>query len=942
MTNRFHLLIAAAVAALILTAPRVGMAGPGIWTSSGPNGGRTESIVASPSTPNTFYAGTRGGVFKSIDGGLSWNAVNAGITRQLNGLIVHSETAPNVLYTFGARKVFHSDDAAASWTDRSPPGALLPSDTGILAAAASKTAAGRLYVALANGELLRSDNSALTWSTVSPALPLAATDSVTTLATHPVNTGELLVSVDDRSGAGNDAVYRLTNAHLSGSAAAAVVPCPGGCPWENFELKDFEFFGNGGRVWATGFGGAARSDDFGATWTLTGGGDGNAISVHPSDSASAYVSGLTVSFTTDDGATWSTASSFVGSGSGLPARAEDVTYDPFNPAFQLAATSSNGVFRNVSSGSDVYTPQVTGFNASFIRALALGPANRLHAGVGDSFGPTFASFRSTTPSSITWGPAYTGLQADQLRALEVDPNATDTVYAGGRFFPQGDGAGGVVNGNGGIYKSTDGGATWTTIDNGIPFNATVNNFSWFGTVRSVEIDETSAGGATGASQKLLVGGSGAFRADDCSLASPTFTKESARIFVSIDAGVMWSPSDTGLGGAECSDAGFSIHASVVQIVQSTVNPSEYWAATFVGGLRDSDVPTAIENGVFKSTDGGTTWSHTSVGLPRINGLAGNTAANVLSLAFDPTDPTGNTLYASTNEGFLGTVYKTTDGGASWSFAGTGVENRDVRDLLVDPTSGNVYAAAADPESSGDGGVFVSEDGGVSWSSISTGFPASAIAVKLALDTTGINPVIHAGTLRGVQSFERLPDGDTDGAPTQTEDAAPGGGDGNSDGMADAQQPDVASPRVLIPGARGNEATVTTTLSGISGTCGQIENSVGLDLITGVPEEPAWEAPFNGLYLRVPDCEIAEITMIYAAGSFGDDPSYTVRGYGRIPGSDIYRWVEPDSVSVSGNTWTFTVTDDGPADATGDDGVIVFQGAAKRLREIFFADGMEPE
>ncbi|MDX1625348.1 MAG: hypothetical protein R3323_02435, partial [Wenzhouxiangellaceae bacterium] len=911
---------------LITGAAVTANAGLGIWTSAGPNGGRVISVLAGPSTPNVFYAATRGGVFKSIDGGLTWSDANAGIDRQLNGLLAHSRTAPNTLYAFGVRKVYHSSDGAASWSERSPSPGLLPADTGIVAVATSPTTPGRLFIALSNGDLLRSDNSGLTWNGLSGVLPLGAAEAIRSLASHPVNPGELLVAVEDTSPSGAHRVFRVTGAGSMGTATATAIPCPAGCPWESQSLRDIEFHGMGGRVWATGQGGAARSDDFGATWTLTAGGFGQAISVHPADATRAIVAGGTgVVFTVDDGLTWSAASSFVGNGIGLPAQSTDVVHDPFSPGFQLVGTQANGVYRNISSGSDVWVPQVTGMNARNIRAVAKGPANRLHAGVGDSFGATFASFLSNS-FPISWGPAYTGLEADQLRAVEVDPNDTSVVYGGGSFFPQSDGMGGFVNGNGGIYKSTDGGSTWTTVDNGIPLTGPFDQ-SLFGTVRAVEIDETSQVGGTGPSQKLLAGGSGRFIVDDCSAATPVFTQQSERIFVSTDAGASWSPSESGLGGAECSDQGRAIYASVVQIVQSTVDPLDYWAATFIGGLSDSDAPSVVQNGVFRSTDGGATWSHASMGLPRVNGISGTTAANILSLAFDPTDPAGQTLYASSNDDFLGTVYKTTDGGSTWTFAGSGLTNRDVRDLRVDPTSGDVYAAAADPTSSGDGGVFVSQDGGASWSSISTGFPASAVATKLELDTTGLNLLLHAGTTRGVQSFEVLPDTDTDGASNQTEDAAPTavrggvdcggtpGGDGNGDGICDSVQPGVASPRVLVGGLRGEEASLTATITPLSGTCDALENSFGLELLANVPTEAVHEAPFNGLHLRLPDCEEAQVDLIYHGRSFADDPSWGVRGYGLVfPDAESSTWLDIEGAGVAGNTWTFVVADGASGDA----------------------------
>ena len=66
-------------------------------------------------------------------------------------------------------------------------------------------------------------------------------------------------------------------------------------------------------------------------------------------------------------------------------------------------------------------------------------------------------------------------------------------------------------------------------------------------------------------------------------------------------------------------------------------------------------------GVFKSTDGGGSWSAANVGL---------TAMDVRVLAIDPQTPT--TLYAGTYSGagiYGDTVFKSTDGGASWRNVG---------------------------------------------------------------------------------------------------------------------------------------------------------------------------------------------------------------------------------------------------------------------------------
>ncbi|MEM7055059.1 MAG: hypothetical protein AAF446_11020, partial [Pseudomonadota bacterium] len=605
---------------------------------------------------------------------------------------------------------------------------------------------------------------------------------------------------------------------------------------------------------------------------------------------------------------------FVGNDLLQPANSTAVVYNPFDPARQLAGSISNGVYRRTSTVLDVFTPGVAGFNANFIRAVQANTGNRVHVGVGDSFGATFASFRSIN-NALSWNQANSGLEADQFRALVVDPSNSDVIYAGGLFFPKSYGAASDP-GNGGIYKSTDGGQIWSTIDSGIPLSPPPFVQSLFRTVRDIEIDRFSAP-PMGDSQILYAGGSGGFISDGMGGA----IKQAARIYKSMDAGANWTASDTGMGGAEIGVGGFPIFASVVQIVQDTadISGTTLYAATFIGGSDPADM-LSIDNGVFKTVDGGATWSNVSAGLPRLNDIVGNPAANVLSLAYDPTDPTGQTLYASTNDFLtgvpLGTVYKTVDGGTSWVFAGTGLDNRDVRDLIVDPLTGDVYAAVVDPLSNGDGGVFVSSDGGTSWASISTGFPGAAVAIKLALDNTGTNLLIHAGTTRGIQSFEVVPDGDIDGAPNPIEGNAPNGGDGNLDGMGDQMQSSVASPTVNDPFRRGTSSYITASLTGISGTCAGLQDSFGLDLLDQVPEESALDAPFNGLHLRIPDCEQAEVELIYHGADFSD-PSFGIRAYGlAFPDEDSNTW-HPIPATLNGTSWTFTLSDGAPGDATPD-------------------------
>src|SRR5262245_29524082 len=50
-----------------------------VWTSLGPAGVFVAALALDPLTPTTLYVGTHGRVFKSTDGGSSWNAFTTGL-----------------------------------------------------------------------------------------------------------------------------------------------------------------------------------------------------------------------------------------------------------------------------------------------------------------------------------------------------------------------------------------------------------------------------------------------------------------------------------------------------------------------------------------------------------------------------------------------------------------------------------------------------------------------------------------------------------------------------------------------------------------------------------------------------------------------------------------------------------------------------------------------
>jgi hypothetical protein len=76
-------------------------------------------------------------------------------------------------------------------------------------------------------------------------------------------------------------------------------------------------------------------------------------------------------------------------------------------------------------------------------------------------------------------------------------------------------------------------------------------------------------------------------------------------------------------------------------------------------------------GVFKSTDGGASWNAANSGLPAFQ-------YSPVALAIDPQNP--STLYAGTLSG----IFRSADGGANWSAVNSGLPALGITTLAIDP------------------------------------------------------------------------------------------------------------------------------------------------------------------------------------------------------------------------------------------------------------------
>ena len=142
-------------------------------------------------------------------------------------------------------------------------------------------------------------------------------------------------------------------------------------------------------------------------------------------------------------------------------------------------------------------------------------------------------------------------------------------------------------------------------------------------------------------------------------------------------------------------------------------------------------------GLLKSTDGGGRWTKVNSGLP--------TFPSIHAVAIDPLTP--STVYAAP---FGSGVFKSTNGGGTWSAVNSGLPFQPhIEALAIDPlTPTTLYAGDSDD------GVFKSTNGGSSWSAFNSGLTDRFVS-SLAIDPLTPSK-LYAGSGRGVFAIQFTP------------------------------------------------------------------------------------------------------------------------------------------------------------------------------------------
>lgn len=939
----------------------------GAWSTTGPAGGSVSALVGYEASPSTLWAAGRGGVFRTTSNGSAWTRVEIGLPEAIYSVDLAAATAAPVIYLATTNQVFRSGNGGDLWIPVAAP----VTSTSYLLGLSLRRGTSNDIAAATYRQLHVSTNGGTSWTSA----------------------GDLGASPTQYSGieyAADGTLYAGLTFSDAGTYGGAVVirSTTGGASWAATPAQPSGLFGIDTlvsapsaplRLFATDGNAVATSANGGTAWSAVAlpasgaaCGQVSALRPHPT-----LASGLVVACTTRGllvtadatvaspvWQTYAVANGFSVNGTDTPQIAALVVHPSFPATARIWAGAQDGGLLSTSNGGTNWSAINTGFQSSNIRALATHPLDTgastvILAGYGDAATTTRAIHRSDD-NGVNWSASNGGLNAEQIRGITIDPTTVDadpltaenfTVYAVGRSerIPQ------AVNKDGGIYKSVDAGQTWTTIDNGI---AIVNGRPDPGTARTIALDPRSCVApppsgpcavGSGGLRKLFVTAGGR-----PNLSAPGLPYQSARLYRSTDAGANWSAAENGLPLPQ--DLGppgtgnYAYMGGIAPLVFDPSNTQTLYIGTFLTWAPDvpgAAAPT-IANGVFKSTDGGNTWVHASNGLPRYAG-AGSTHWSSLALAINPANP--QILYAGLSNLFGGApegdVYKTTNGGATWTQASTGIAGQDVRALYIDPNdaSGDTIYAGTGGDGANPGGVYRSTNGGTSWNSISLGLPAdAATALAMPRRTAGAPARILAGTTAGVWDYATPSDDDTDGAPTSVENGILGG-DGNADGIQDATQPRVAS--LSAAGFAAHESVNgggSTTIAIVGGNCNQLNDTTTVAAALYPPDAVAGATAHDAYGLAsfsLPACAGATVRVRFHSATFGADWSW--RNYGpRLPGDvTTFGWYRfAGARRIDAQTWELDINALRQGNYRADANNILFVGGPAQSADLIFSDGWQ--
>src|ERR1700752_1042099 len=377
-------------------------------------------------------------------------------------------------------------------------------------------------------------------------------------------------------------------------------------------------------------------------------------------------------------------------------------------AFKATSTNSGAFVSklNPTGTALIYSTYLSGNGQTTGTAIAVDSTGNAHVtGMTSSSNfptvnglKTTSNFFKTTDAAANWNNQNSGLVGD-VRAMAIAPNNPNTIYVGSTD---------------GVYRSIDGGTTWTKMT-----GTGLTNFSF---ITALAVSPTNA--------SLIYTGNffGLFRSIDGGNNFTQVTTSSqfssavlaimfdpstpSTIYVGQNNGVMKSPAN---GTTWVPQNNFGVPGTP-NVISLAINPAA--TQTIYAGTSN--------NGFFKSTNGGGVWTQMNTGM------GGSNPLNISAITLDPSN--ASTIYVA--NGFSGSINKSTNAGASWTPLTNGVPaNFSITSIVA--TSTAVYAAIQN------NGIIKTVNGGTSWNPANNGLWSGNVNTLVRHPSNA--SLIYAGT-----------------------------------------------------------------------------------------------------------------------------------------------------------------------------------------------------
>ncbi len=602
------------------------------WKSYPLYGGEMTSIAIDPNNPEIVYVGTRdAGVYKTRDGGTSWNPSRIGLTfYPIRSLAIDPQNAGILYAGTDYDGIWKSTDSGATWFKSST--GLYEGSMSIFNIIIDPQNMNIIYASMAGGYgftigyIYKSTNGGVNWEQSDNGL-LPHGDyknAIFSLAIDPDNSDILY------TGTNFDGVFMSTDSGKIWNGISDSLPFMG-------EITDPYYATINALAVDQHHGGRASAIIEGHYYIFNGSYwqlkcsdfinesiDCAHLYFYPTDTSIIYSSGDCFAKSIDGGDNWN---DYLGWNS--CSQVPDIAFNSSTPATIYAATDilfnfDGGVFKSTDQGEN-WNENSDGITATVISSVAIDPQNinRIYAGEGNGH------FYRSEDGGTNWYHEY--FDADEFTGIKVDPANSANIYLASLT---------------GLYKSSDFGDNFDII-------------SEVANPKCIAINLLS-------SNTIYVGSS------------------LKGIYKTTNGGTTWEQKNEGLPEF--------IGGIIKSILSIAINPNDtsiVWAGTQYNG------------GIFKSTNNGDDWVS--------KGLTGEDMVDCIAI-----NPNNSNEILVGSEGYSGgNIYKSTDGGENWVKKDS--EIACVFDIKYDPRNPEYVYAATEGY-----GVLRSTDGGETWHDYSDG------------------------------------------------------------------------------------------------------------------------------------------------------------------------------------------------------------------------------